>query len=257
MNWLNRLGALCVCWPSSKCLVVWCKCKGGMQGSEGRCRNMSRWLGKISTISTWGASASADASEHRHVRAKHSKTPFSTYLNAWAAAATPRSVPSSSFGRRQRAASFLSSLVMMMAIMMNSEDFLSRGNFPREISFSEKSRLGSLLPRTLGQSLSSASRPEIKDWRSFLFCIAASPWRRWLGPLCLSRWWGEPAPPPKTVVEPVAGEEEELLGCFYPLSSYSTQNFPHFVFVVEFPLQDLFSSEILQRVLEKNRNYGD
>ena len=133
MNWLNRLGALCVCWPSSKCLVVWCKCKGGMQGSEGRCRNMSRWLGKISTISTWGASASADASEHQHIRAKHSRKPFSTYLNAWAAAATPRSVPSSSFGRRQRAASFLSSLVMMMAIMMNSEDFLSRGNFPREI----------------------------------------------------------------------------------------------------------------------------
>ena len=168
MNWLNRLGALCVCWPSSKCLVVWCKCIGGMQGSEGRCRNMS---GKISTISTWGASASADASEHQHVRAKHSRKPFSTYLNAWAAAATPRSVPSSSFGRRQRAASFLSSLVMMMAIMMNSEDFLSRGNFPREISFSEKSRLGSLLPRTLGQSLSSASRPEIKDWRYFSFVL--------------------------------------------------------------------------------------
>ena len=162
MNWLNRLGALCVCWPSSKCLVVECKCKGGMQGSEGRCRNMSGWLGKISTISTWGASASADASEHQHVRAKHSRKPFSTYLNAWAAAATPRSVPSSSFGRRQRAASFLSSLVMMMVIMMNSEDFLSRGNFPREISFSEKSGLGSLLPRTLGQSLSSASRPEIR-----------------------------------------------------------------------------------------------
>ena len=52
INWLNRLGALCVCWPSSKCLVVWCKCRGGMQGSEGRCRNMSGWLGKISTIST-------------------------------------------------------------------------------------------------------------------------------------------------------------------------------------------------------------
>ena len=35
---------------------------------------------------------------------------LSTHLNAWAAAATPMSVPSSSFGRRQRAASFLSSL---------------------------------------------------------------------------------------------------------------------------------------------------
>ena len=32
-----------------------------------------------------------------------------THLKAWAAAATPMSVPSSSFGRRQRAASFLSS----------------------------------------------------------------------------------------------------------------------------------------------------
>ena len=52
-------------------------------------------------------------------------------------------------------------------------------------------------------------------------------------------------------MEPVAGEEEELLGCFYPVSSYSTQNFLHFVFVVEFPLQDLFSSEFLHRVLKR------
>ena len=34
-----------------------------------------------------------------------------THLKAWAAAATPMSVPSSSFGRRQSAASFLSSFL--------------------------------------------------------------------------------------------------------------------------------------------------
>ena len=49
-----------------------------------------------------------------------------THLKAWAAAATPMSVPSSSFGRRQRAASFLSSFW--------------GGNFPDEMRTSEKSR---------------------------------------------------------------------------------------------------------------------
>ena len=63
-----------------------------------------------------------------HIRAKGSQglEKLWTHLKAWAAAATPMSVPSSSFGRRQSAASFLSS-------------FLG-GNFPDEMRTSEKSR---------------------------------------------------------------------------------------------------------------------
>ena len=46
---------------------------------------------------------------HQSKRGSQGFGKLSTHLNAWAAAATPMSVPSSSFGRRQRAASFLSS----------------------------------------------------------------------------------------------------------------------------------------------------
>ena len=47
---------------------------------------------------------------HQSKRGSQGFGKLSTHLNAWAAAATPMSVPSSSLGRRQRAASFLSSL---------------------------------------------------------------------------------------------------------------------------------------------------
>ena len=60
----------------------------------------------IVVICWWGF---GDWVAHQSKRGSQGFDKLSTHLNAWAAAATPMSVPSSSFGRRQRAASFLSS----------------------------------------------------------------------------------------------------------------------------------------------------
>ena len=58
---------------------------------------------------SWGGFRFGWLVAHRSKRCERVSGKLWTHLKAWAAAATPMSVPSSSFGRRQRAASFLSS----------------------------------------------------------------------------------------------------------------------------------------------------
>ena len=106
------------------------------------------------------------------------------------------------------------------------------GIFPREISFSEKSRLGSLLPRTLGQSLSSASRPELEQKMNLQRMEEKVPWRKLSDLLFLAQLWGGHDLPLKTAEAQVAGEEKFDLCLF--ASFYSIHNLLHFVFFMEF-----------------------